>query len=83
MSMLKGDAVEKDKKIRKLYHLDQEEVLFVREYARNNKMSESAVIRLAVQLLEDDCAEDPFAKLIGSVKAGPGQAAKHDEVIYE
>ncbi len=58
-------------------------MLFVREYARKNKKSESAVIRLAVQLLEDDCVEDPFAKLFGSVKTGPGQAAKHDEVIYE
>jgi hypothetical protein len=83
MDNRKGNAVEKDKKVRKLYHLDQEEVLFVREYARNNKMSESAVIRLAVRHLEEDNTDDPFVKLIGSVKTGSGQAEKHDQAIYE
>jgi uncharacterized protein YggL (DUF469 family) len=36
-----------------------------------------------IRKLKKNNAVDPFQKLIGSVTAGPNQAAKHDEAIYE
>ncbi len=71
------------KKIRKLYHLDNEDVQFVREYACQKGISESEVIRLSVRKFRKNNAVDPFLELIGSVNAGSNQASKHDEVIYE
>ena len=72
-----------EKKIRKLYHLDPEDALFVRERAQSKRVSESEVIREAVRALQGETKADPFQKLIGNVKARSGDAAAHDEVIYE
>lgn len=83
MSHLEQKRINRVKKIRKLYHLDSSDVEFVREYARQKGVSESEVIRLSVRKLKKNSAVDPFQKLIGSVNAGPNQASKHDEVIYE
>ncbi len=73
----------KEKKVRKLYHLESQDVQFVREYAEQKGVSESEVIRLSVRTLQECVKDDPFEEMIGSVKAGKGQAEKHDEVIYE
>ncbi len=73
----------KDRKVRKIYHLDREDTVFVREYAQKKGMSESEVIRLAVRSLQGRVEEDPFWKLIGSVEVGPGQAKNHDEAIWK
>ncbi len=71
------------KKVRKLYHLDSEDALFVCEYAREKGISESEVVRLSVRTLQGKVEDDPLKKMIGSVKAGPGEARNHDKVIYE
>ena len=73
----------KQKKVRKLYHLEPQDVQFVREYAEQKGVSESEIIRLSVRTLQGCVKDDPFEEMIGSVKAGTGQAEKHDEVIYE
>ncbi len=83
MDHLKQKSKSRVKKIRKLYHLDSADVEFVQEYARQKGVSESEVIRLSVRKLKKNNAVDPFEKLIGSVTAGPNQAVKHDEGIYE
>jgi len=71
------------KKIRKLYHLEPQDVAFIREYAQKRKISESEVIRLSVRKLQEEVKADPFKELLGSVRAGNGQAVRHDEAIYE
>ncbi len=71
------------KKVRKLYHLDSEDAFFVREYASDQGISESEVIRLSVRKFQKSEEVDPFNKMIGSVQAGSKQAEKHDLVIYE
>jgi len=71
------------KKIRKLYHLEPQDVAFIREYAQKRKISESEVIRLSVKRLQEEVKADPFKELLGSVRAGDGQAVRHDEAIYE
>ncbi len=73
----------KHKKVRKLYHLEPQDVQFVREYAEQKGFSESEVIRLSVRTLQGCVKDDPFEEMIGSVRAGKGQAEKHDEVIYD
>ncbi len=73
----------KSKKVRKLYHLDQDDAQFVREIAGSKGISESEVIRQAVRTLQAKEREDPLLDLIGRVKAESGDAAAHDEVIYE
>jgi len=83
--MGKGERGRKkaDTKVRKLYHLDPDDTMFVREYAHKKGISESEVIRKAVRCLQKKTEEDPFRKLIGSVEAGSGRAENHDEVIYD
>lgn len=71
------------KKIRKLYHLDREDVEFIREYANQKEISESEVIRLSVRKMQKDTGSDPFLKLIGTVDVGLNGAINHDEIIYE
>jgi hypothetical protein len=83
MNKEKSKNKQTEKKIRKLYHLETEDAIFVREYARNKGISESEVIRMSVRTLQSKVEEDPFRKVIGSVNAGPNQAVNHDEVIYE
>jgi hypothetical protein len=83
MNTEKSKNKQTEKKIRKLYHLEIEDVIFVREYARNKGISESEVIRMSVRTLQSKVEEDPFRKVIGSINAGPNQAVNHDEVIYE
>ena len=83
MNTEKSKNKQKEKKIRKLYHLETEDAIFVREYARNKGISESEVIRMSVRTLQSKVEEDPFRKVIGSVNAGPNQAVNHDEVIYD
>jgi len=73
----------KRKKVRKLYHLDQDDAQFVREVAENKGVSESEVIRQAVRDLQDKGQTDPLRALIGEVKTEPGDAVDHDRVIYE
>ena len=82
---MKGDRKgnKEGKKIRKLYHLDREDALFVREYAKEKGISESAVIRLSVRNMQKDLGADPLQRLIGSVDGGLEGAVRHDEVIYE
>ena len=83
MKKTENQGRQSEKKIRKLYHLDPEDALFVREHAQSKRVSESEVIREAVRVLQEKTESDPFQKLIGRVKAIPGDAAAHDEVIYE
>ena len=83
MEETKLNGMRTGKKIRKLYHLDSEDVQFVREYAQKKGVSESAVIRISVRSLQDNVKSDPFEDMVGSVKAGQNQAVKHDEVIYD
>ena len=83
MNTEKSKNKQTEKKIRKLYHLEAEDAIFVREYARNKGISESEVIRMSVRTLQSKVEEDPLRKVIGSVNAGPNQAVNHDEVIYE
>jgi spore germination protein GerM len=71
------------KKVRKLYHLEEEDVAFVREHATRQEISESAVIRQAVRKLQKDSGDDPFLTLVGTVDAGTGGSVRHDEIIYE
>jgi len=71
------------RKIRKLYHLEPQDVDFVREYAQKRKISESAVIRYSLRKLQEEVQADPFKELIGSVKAGNNEASRHDQIIYE
>jgi hypothetical protein len=68
------------KKVRKLYHLEEEDVAFVREHATQHEISESAVIRQAVRKLQKNSGVDPFLAL---VDAGTGESVRHDEIIYE
>lgn len=75
--------IRSSKKVRKLYHLDQEDARFVREYAQQKGVSESEIIRVSVRKLQGSLQKDPFAEMIGSVRAGNNQAERHDEVIYE
>ncbi len=72
-------------KIRKLFHLEPRDIVIIKKLAKNKKVSESEVIRIAVRELgvKEGAVVDPFAKMIGSVKAGKNQAAEHDKVIYE
>ncbi len=83
MGHLEQKSKSSGKKIRKLYHLDDKDAQFVREYACQKGISESEVIRLSVRNFQKNNAVDPFQELIGSVNAGVNQASKHDEVIYE
>ena len=73
----------KNRKVRKLYHLDQDDVQFVRELADSKGVSESEIIRQAVRTLQNKEKEDPLRALIGEVNAEPGDAVDHDRVIYE
>jgi len=73
----------KDKKVRKLYHLDQSDAQFVQEVAESKGVSESEVIRQAVRTLQEKEKEEPLRSLIGAVKTEPGDAVDHDRVIYE
>ena len=73
----------KDKKVRKLYHLDRGDAQFVQEVAESKGVSESEVIRQAVRTLQQKEKEEPLRALIGAVKAEPGDAVDHDRVIYE
>ena len=77
------DAVKGKKKVRKLYHLDDEDAIFVREYAAEKGVSESEVIRLSLRHLQKGKVSDPFVKMIGTLKANDEDAVRHDEVIYE
>lgn len=71
------------KKVRKLYHLDEEDVAFVREYATRQEVSESEVIRHAVRKMQKDSSADPFFELLGIVDTGKGESVRHDEIIYD
>ncbi len=79
----KDDAVKGKTKIRKLYHIDSEDAIFVREYAAEKGVSESEVIRMSLRRLQKDMVSDPFVRMIGTVKAIDGDAVQHDDVIYE
>ncbi len=79
----KADVVKGKRKVRKLYHLDGEDAMFVREYAAEIGVSESEVIRLSLRHLQKDKGSDPFLKMIGTVKANDEDAVRHDEVIYD
>jgi len=70
-------------KVRKLYHLEEDDVQFVRELAESKGVSESEIIRHAVRTLQNKEKEDPLRALIGGVNAEPGDAVDHDRVIYE
>ncbi len=83
MDQKRSSEKKKGAKVRKLYHLDPEDTLFVREYAQKKGLSESEVIRQAVRSLQGKTEEDPFIKIIGSVETGSEEAENHDEVIYE
>ncbi len=83
MGKKQSTGKKKDVKIRKLYHLDPEDTLFIREYAQKKGLSESEVIRQAVRNLQGKTEVDPFIKIIGSVETGSEEAENHDEVIYE
>ena len=71
------------KKVRKLYHLDGEDVVFVYEHAVKQEASESALIRSAVCKLQKDSGADPFLALVGPVVTGTDGSVRHDEIIYE
>jgi len=70
-------------KVRKLYHLEEDDVQFVRELAESKGVSESEIIRHAVRTLQNKEKEDPLRALIGGVNADSGDAVDHDRVIYE
>jgi len=73
------------KKVRKLFHLDSGDADFIKKMAKEKKVSESQVVRMAIRdyKKKEKADLDPVKKLIGTVKAGKNQARKHDEVIYE
>lgn len=71
------------KKIKKSYYLASSDAAFVREYARQKGISESEVIKLALRIVEEDEAYDPFQELIGSVNVGCSQVPRYEEVIYD
>jgi hypothetical protein len=71
------------KKVRKLYHLDGEDVVFIYEHAAKQEASESALIRSAARKMQKDSGADPFLALVGTVDTGIGGSVRHDEIIYE
>ena len=75
---------EKPTKVRKLFHLDQQDTKTIQYIAKSRNISESEVVRLAIRELglKEKIIKDPFEKIIGSVKAGKNQAVNHDEGIY-
>lgn len=85
--LIRPEGTFKRRKIRKLFHLEQGDVEFIRKVASEKKISESEVVREAIHFFQSKDATgleyDPFAKLIGTVQAGSEQAARHDEVLYE
>ena len=85
--MIKSGKVPKRRKIRKLFHLEPGDVEFIKNMASEKRISESEVVREAIQFFQGSNAAgfeyDPFVKLIGTVQAGPKQAARHDEILYE
>ena len=74
-------------KVRKLFHLDPEDVAFIKGVARRNRISESEVVRGALKHFQRqrgfELEYDPFTKLIGAVEAGTDDASRHDEALYE
>lgn len=86
MAITKVKTKEKrHRKIRKNFHLENQDIQIISTIAQSRKISESEVVRTALRELgvKEGAVKDPFAKLIGSVKAGKNLAAKHDEAIYE
>lgn len=73
------------RKVRKLFHLEQQDTKIIESIAKLRQISESEVVRQAIRELgiKEGTVKDPFSKLIGSVKAGKDQAMNHDKVLYE
>ncbi len=85
--MLKPEKKAGHIKVRKLFHLEPDDVAFIKGMARRNRISESEVVRGALKHFQRQLGTepeyDPFAKLIGAVEAGTDDASRHDEVLYE
>lgn len=85
--MLKPEKKTGHKKIRKLFHLEPDDVAFIRGVARRKRISESEVVRGALKHFQrqfgTEPEHDPFADLIGAVEAGADDGIRHDEVLYE
>ncbi len=83
MAAVKG--IELGSKMRKLFYIEQRDVLIIKKLAKSRKISESEVVGIAVRELglKEGIIVDPLIKIIGRVKAGKGQAVDHDRVIYE